>query len=128
MLLIEKNMTFTGRIWSINFSYFKCDFCLKLQKGIVTKATQSVPSPVMNLQEVNPHVTVDKLMTAVGWEFLRSTAISAEDGGKSFASKQRGFQLINPTNDWFPGTYPQSYLLSRSWSNDRAHIGSFPFA
>jgi len=62
-----------------------------------------VPSPITNLQDVNPHVTVEKLLGAVGWEFLRTTALNVEDGGLDLASKQRGFQLVNPTEDWFPG-------------------------
>lgn len=75
----------------------------KHDKGITTKATASVPSPITNLQDVNPHVTVEKLLGAVGWEFLRTTALNVEDGGLDLASKQRGFQLVNPTEDWFPG-------------------------
>lgn len=74
-----------------------------LQKGIKTNATVSVPSPTVNLHDINPHITVEKLISALGWEYLRSSPISLEDGGLEYASKQGGFQLINPTEDWFPG-------------------------
>lgn len=75
----------------------------KYDKGIQTNATASVPSPITNLHDVNPHVTVPKLLSALGWEYLRSSPLSLEDGGVDFASKQGGFQLVNPTEDWFPG-------------------------
>lgn len=48
-------------------------------------------------------VTVENLQTAVGYEYLRTPALHIEDGGKSFITKQRGFQFVNPTNEWFPG-------------------------
>lgn len=76
-----------------------------LQKGIQTNATVSVPSPTVNLQDVNPHVTVEKLLSAFGWEYLRSSPLSLEDGGLDYASKQGGFQLVNPSEDWFPGKH-----------------------
>lgn len=76
-------------------------FCL--QKGIKTNATQSIPSPVMNLCDMNSHVKLEKLLGAIGWEYLRTCPYSAEDRGKDFIGKQRGFQLINPTDQWFPG-------------------------
>ncbi|KAJ1532387.1 hypothetical protein ONE63_000987 [Megalurothrips usitatus] len=79
------------------------DTLCKHDKGIQTNATVSVPSPTVNLQDVNPHVTVEKLLSSLGWEFLRSSPLSLEDGGLDYASKQGGFQLVNPTEDWFPG-------------------------
>lgn len=63
----------------------------------------SVPSPTLNLHDVNPHVTVEKMLSSLGWEFLRSSPLSLEDGGMEYASKQGGFQLVNPSEDWFPG-------------------------
>lgn len=68
-----------------------------------TKATASVRSPVANLSEVSNSVTVDSLQTAVGYEYLRTPALHLQDGGESQISKQRGFQFVNPTDDWFPG-------------------------
>lgn len=68
-----------------------------------TTATQSVPSPTLNLSEVNSNITMDGLMAAVGWEYLRTSAITQKDLGWELVSKQRGFQMINPTDEWFPG-------------------------
>ncbi|XP_026275491.1 lipoyltransferase 1, mitochondrial [Frankliniella occidentalis] len=79
------------------------DALCKHDKGITTNATASVPSPTVNLQDVNPNVTVEKLLSALGWEFLRSSPLSLKDGGLDYASQQGGFQLVNPTEDWFPG-------------------------
>lgn len=73
------------------------------ETGITTNATQSIRSPVKNLTEINPHVRIDKLMNAIGWEFLRTKPLVAEDGGYNLVQKQRGFQMINPTDGWFPG-------------------------
>lgn len=75
----------------------------KYDKGITTNATVSTPSHVLNLNEVNPAISVERLITAVGWEYLRTSAISQQDGGWDLVAKQRGFQLVNPTDDWFPG-------------------------
>lgn len=79
------------------------DTLCKHDKGIETNATVSVPSPTLNLHDVNPHVTVEKLLSCLGWEFLRSSPLSLEDGGMDYASNQGGFQLVNPSEDWFPG-------------------------
>lgn len=37
------------------------------------------------------------------YEFLRTSATELNDGGRHQTMKQRGFQLINPTEKWFPG-------------------------
>lgn len=37
------------------------------------------------------------------YEFLRTSATELHDGGRELMMKQRGFQLINPTEKWFPG-------------------------
>ena len=37
------------------------------------------------------------------YEFLRTPATQLTDGGRELLMKQRGFQLINPTDKWFPG-------------------------
>jgi len=79
------------------------DALCKHDKGITTNATASVPSPTVNLQDVNPNVSVEKLLSALGWEYLRSSPLSLKDVGLDYASKQGGFQLVNPTEDWFPG-------------------------
>ncbi|KAJ8679768.1 hypothetical protein QAD02_015555 [Eretmocerus hayati] len=75
----------------------------KTETGITTNATESVRSPVKNLTEVNPQINIDTLLKAVGWEYLRTKALSVKDGGHSLVEQQKGFQMINPTEDWFPG-------------------------
>ncbi|KAH8331503.1 hypothetical protein KR074_004571 [Drosophila pseudoananassae] len=69
----------------------------------ISRATASVPSPIRNLVDVNRTVNVAQLRSAVGYEYLRTVATALEDGGKTQMMKQRGFQLINPTEKWFPG-------------------------
>lgn len=76
-----------------------------LQSGIETKATQSVRSPICNLFDENPRITVDGLQTAIGWEYLRTPALHIEDGGLELIAKQKGFQIVNPIDYWFPGDY-----------------------
>lgn len=57
----------------------------------------------MNICEENPKVSVKKLFNTVGWEYLRTAALTVKDGGMELAHKQKGFQMINPTEQWFPG-------------------------
>ncbi|XP_033322060.2 lipoyltransferase 1 isoform X1 [Megalopta genalis] len=82
--------------------------------GIKTNATASTRSPVKNLIDVNSHICMDKLINAIGWEYLRTKALVLEDGGQDLIQQQKGFQYINPTEDWFPGL---DELVSqfRSW-------------
>ncbi|XP_013197171.2 lipoyltransferase 1, mitochondrial isoform X2 [Amyelois transitella] len=68
-----------------------------------TNATASTPSPVLNLAELTSRVTVEALQTALGYEYLRTPAVSLHDGGQEQIAKQRGFQFVNPTDEWFPG-------------------------
>lgn len=70
---------------------------------IISKATSSVRSSVKNLADVNKNVNVQSLLTAIGYEFLRTPAEKLCDGGREHVMQQRGFQLINPTEKWFPG-------------------------
>lgn len=70
---------------------------------ITSKATASVPSPIKNLVDVNRTVNIQQLLSAIGYEFLRTPATQLTDGGRELLMKQRGFQLINPTDKWFPG-------------------------
>lgn len=53
--------------------------------------------------DVNRSVNVPQLLSAVGYEYLRTAATALEDGGSVQTMKQRGFQLVNPTEKWFPG-------------------------
>lgn len=46
---------------------------------------------------------MQQLLTAIGYEFLRTPAEKLCDGGRELVMQQRGFQLINPTEKWFPG-------------------------
>jgi lipoyltransferase 1 len=68
-----------------------------------SKATRSTPAPTVNLNEVNSKVSMDKLIASIGWEYLRTTPITQKDGGWDLVSQQNGFQLVNPSNEWFPG-------------------------
>lgn len=69
----------------------------------ISRATASVRAPIRNLCDINKTVSVPALLSAVGYEYLRTTATSLEDGGSVQAMNQRGFQLVNPTEKWFPG-------------------------
>ncbi|XP_065333597.1 lipoyl amidotransferase LIPT1, mitochondrial [Cloeon dipterum] len=83
--------------------------------GIETKATDSVRSPVCNLSSMHPGLNVASLMGAVGREFLRSDDRGV-DLGKSAISRQLGFTLVNPTDDWFPGLEKsRAELASWGW-------------
>lgn len=48
------------------------------------------------------------------YEFLRTSATELHDGGRHLMMKQRGFQLINPTEKWFPGLMDIRDIFS-SW-------------
>lgn len=76
---------------------------VKEPANYISRATASVPSPIRNLVDVNRFVNVPQLLSAVGYEYLRTAATALEDGGSAQTMKQRGFQLINPTEKWFPG-------------------------
>ncbi|KAG7208808.1 hypothetical protein KM043_015000 [Ampulex compressa] len=84
------------------------------ENGITTNATASTRSPIKNLMDVNRHVRMDKLINAIGWEYLRTKALVLEDGGNELIQRQKGFQFINPTEDWFPGI-GQLASEFRSW-------------
>ena len=55
-------------------------------------------------------------MTAVGWEYLRTKALTLEDGGQNLLEQQKGFQMINPTDEWFPGKRETNENLQKFWS------------
>ncbi|KAJ8951927.1 hypothetical protein NQ318_013593 [Aromia moschata] len=56
---------------------------------IKTNATKSTKSKIMNLCEENPDISISKLMTAVGWESMRTPALTLTDGGMELANKQK---------------------------------------
>ena len=64
-----------------------------------------MPSHTKNLADNNDNINFERLLNAIGWEYLRTTALTLEDGGNELIGKQRGFQLINPTDQWFPGKF-----------------------
>ncbi|XP_076674957.1 lipoyltransferase 1 isoform X3 [Andrena cerasifolii] len=90
------------------------EFKVSFNNGVETNATESTRSPIKNLIDVNSHICMDKLIDAIGWEYLRTKALVLEDGGQDLIQRQKGFQFINPTEDWFPGL---NELIStfRSW-------------
>lgn len=60
-------------------------------------------SKILNLHEENPELNVNDLMTSIGWEYLRTNPLQSIDEGLEYANQQKGFQMINPTEEWFPG-------------------------
>jgi len=77
----------------VNTDKAQLRLALQGDKSIDSKATSSVSSPVKNLAELNGHVCVEKLIGAVGRQFLAG----AQHGCSN------GYTLVNPTEDWFPG-------------------------
>ena len=51
----------------------------------------------------------------MGWEYLRTKSLTLEDGGHKLVEQQKGFQMINPTEDWYPGIEKLSEEF-RSWA------------
>lgn len=76
--------------------------------------TKSTASPLSNLYDVDRNINRDILVSAIGWEYLRTSSIKPENGGTMLTQKQQGFQMINPSEDWFPGleTLEKKY---KSW-------------
>ncbi len=87
------------------------------QAEIVSNATKSVRSPIKNLTDVNRNVNIPQLISAIGYEYLRTHAVELNDEGQDLLQKQRGFQLINPTEKWFPGLMElRETFASWDWS------------
>ncbi|KAG8222401.1 hypothetical protein J437_LFUL003022 [Ladona fulva] len=85
----------------------------KEDDGIHTNATRSLPAIVRNLNEVYSGLTVDHVLGAVGREFLRTDAEGKSVGN---VTSRRGFQLINPTENWFPGLEKlRQEMISWNW-------------
>jgi lipoyltransferase 1 len=88
----------------------------KVDVGIETNATKSIKSKIINLCEEDPKIKVSSLYKVVGWEYLRTRALSIKDGGMELANQQRGFQMVNPTDLWFPGIEEiRTNLQSWNW-------------
>lgn len=64
---------------------------------------------------------MDKLLSVIGWEFMRTKALVLEDGRYDLVQQQKGFQYINPSENWFPGTY-RNANYSKNISKNRKHI------
>ncbi|XP_076262298.1 lipoyl amidotransferase LIPT1, mitochondrial-like [Rhynchophorus ferrugineus] len=114
-LLLRNNKQFSGKSAKIgqSNSYHYCSIMVRVNKinenlllqphGVDIQSVKNRDIKKMNLCEENPQVSVDSAMQAIGWEFLRTKALSLKDGGLNQANQQRGFHLINPTEGWFPG-------------------------
>ncbi|KAJ9574245.1 hypothetical protein L9F63_026111, partial [Diploptera punctata] len=65
----------------------------KHNKGIETNATKSISSPVKNLCEVHTHVKLEKLLGAIGWEYLRTCPLTLQDLGQEPHCKAEGIPV-----------------------------------
>ncbi|KAI9578739.1 hypothetical protein GQX74_009313 [Glossina fuscipes] len=95
---------------------------LSAKETYIGKATASKKSAIKNLCDVNSTVNIAQLLSAIGYEFLRTSATEMEDGGNIQTMKQRGFQLINPTEKWFPGID----VLRHEFSSSEGIVGKTP--
>lgn len=60
---------------------------------------------MMNLCEENANINIDGVLSAIGWEYMRLVGDTRLDGGMELANQQNGFQMVNPTEKWFPGIH-----------------------
>jgi len=95
----------------------KSDLLCALEKGEIANDKEvKTKQCYLNMSEIDSRVTKDGLLSAIGWEFMRTSAYSLKDGGKTLAEKQRGFQMINPSDKWFPGiTEIRNRLINWEW-------------
>lgn len=93
---------------------------LQGDKTIDSKATASVPAPVINLSELKTDLTVDQLLTSIGRSYLHSANDSASLTPEQLYQRSNGYALINPSEDWFPGLQAlQEELSSKSWLHEK---------
>lgn len=64
---------------------------------------------------------MDKLISAIGWEYMRTKALVCEDGQYDLVRQQKGFQFIYPNEDWFPGVYWKIDLLLEKYIENKKH-------
>ncbi|XP_044765297.1 lipoyltransferase 1, mitochondrial-like [Coccinella septempunctata] len=116
-LKLRGNYSISGTTKKVNENnaYHHCNLLVRVNKvdrmrsltkqeiGIQQRNNEYENSKVMNLCEENPNVSVKKLVKAIGWEYMRTHASVVKDGGDQLANEQKGFQLVNPTDSWFPG-------------------------
>lgn len=65
------------------------------QKNIETNATVSVSSDVINLTQINNKVSINRLMTAIGLQYLKTIG--------NVTTINEGFNYITPNEHSFPG-------------------------
>ncbi|XP_050440485.1 lipoyltransferase 1, mitochondrial isoform X2 [Adelges cooleyi] len=82
-LLINCNREFMSKLLS------------KHEKHIETNATVSVPSDVMNLKQIDYKISINRLITAVGMDYLQ--LVGDEN------TINNGFNYITPNEETFPG-------------------------
>ncbi|KAJ8983438.1 hypothetical protein NQ317_013200 [Molorchus minor] len=112
----------------------KVDLSLALQRhevDIETNATKSIKTKIMNLCEDNPDVSINKLRKAIGWEYMRTTALTIRDGGLHLANKQKGFQMDSQkirdqytSWEWCYGKTPK-FNISKTFSVPETLISSY---
>ncbi|KAL4120705.1 hypothetical protein QTP88_013348 [Uroleucon formosanum] len=67
----------------------------KREKNIETNATVSVTSDVLNLTQINNQVCINRLMTAVGLQYLKTVG--------NATTINQGFNYVTPNEQTFPG-------------------------
>ncbi|CAI6344458.1 unnamed protein product [Macrosiphum euphorbiae] len=67
----------------------------KREKNIETNATVSVTSDVLNLTQINNKVCINRLMTAVGLQYLKTVG--------NTTTINQGFNYVTPNEQTFPG-------------------------
>ncbi|XP_032674805.1 lipoyltransferase 1, mitochondrial-like [Odontomachus brunneus] len=73
------------------------------ENNILTNATTSTRSPIKNLIDINSDIEMDKLITVIGREYLRTNAFILEDEGHELSQQQMEYQFIDPTEHLFTG-------------------------
>lgn len=62
---------------------------------------------------------MEKLISVIGWEYMRTKALVCEDGQYDLVQQQKGFQHLNPSENWFPGVYRKIDLLKKYIKNKK---------
>lgn len=75
---------------TLSLLIFEC-----FQKNIETNATVSVPSDVLNLTQISSKVSINRLMTAVGLQYLKTIGDET--------TINQGFNYVTPNEHTFPG-------------------------
>lgn len=99
---------------NINKDHF--NEALNSQEYGIKNVKKTEKTKIMNLWEEHKKINIKSLQKAIGWEFMRISAENMLDGGIKLANQQMGFQMINPTENWFPGiTEIRDKLVSWQW-------------